>query len=98
MTRRFVKKPLEIEAFKVGDEPAQWYKDEIEKPIEERKMGSVAYGVIEIQTLEGVMTANFGDYIIKGIKGEFYPCKADIFEASYDEVIDEYARKMSGLE
>jgi len=86
MSRKFIKKPLEIEAFKVGDEPPQWYKDEIDKPIEERKMKSVAYGVIEIKTLEGVMTANFGDYIIKGIKGELYPCKPDIFEASYDEV------------
>ena len=41
---------------------------------------------IEIPTLEGVMEANIGDYIIKGIQGEFYPCKPDIFEASYEEV------------
>ena len=40
--------------------------------------------VIKIQTLEGVMTANLGDYIIKGIKGEFYPCKPDIFDATYE--------------
>jgi hypothetical protein len=39
---------------------------------------------IIIKTLEGEMTATDGDYIIKGIKGEFYPCKADIFEASYE--------------
>lgn len=38
---------------------------------------------IEIPTLEGVMTASLGDYIIKGIQGEFYPCKPDIFEATY---------------
>jgi len=44
---------------------------------------------LTIPTLEGNMTANVGDYIIKGIKGEFYPCKPDIFEASYDEVINE---------
>lgn len=37
-----------------------------------------------IKTLEGVMRVDVGDYIIKGIKGEFYPCKPDIFEASYD--------------
>ena len=36
-----------------------------------------------IPTLEGVMTAQNGDYIIKGIKGEVYPCKADIFENTY---------------
>lgn len=40
----------------------------------------------EIHTLEGVMTANPGDWIIKGVQGEFYPCKPDIFEATYDEV------------
>lgn len=40
----------------------------------------------EINTLEGVMTADIGDYIIKGIKGEFYPCKPDIFEATYEIV------------
>jgi hypothetical protein len=41
-----------------------------------------------IQTLEGVMEASVGDYIIKGIKGEFYPCKEDIFHLTYDEVTD----------
>ena len=41
---------------------------------------------IEIETLEGLMKASFGDYIIKGIKGEFYPCKPDIFIATYKEV------------
>lgn len=40
--------------------------------------------VIKIDTLEGVMIANEGDYIIKGIKGEFYPCKPDIFEETYE--------------
>jgi len=39
-----------------------------------------------IQTLEGEMTANIGDWIIKGIKGEFYPCKDDIFRATYEAI------------
>jgi hypothetical protein len=39
-----------------------------------------------IKTLEGTMVASIGDYIIKGIKGEFYPCKPDIFEATYEKV------------
>lgn len=39
-----------------------------------------------INTLEGRMSASVGDYIIKGVKGEFYPCKPDIFEATYEEV------------
>ena len=41
-------------------------------------------GFLKIDTLEGVMVASFGDYIIKGVKGEFYPCKPDIFELTYD--------------
>lgn len=41
---------------------------------------------IDIQTLEGEMRAEMGDYIIRGIKGEFYPCKPDIFHATYDKV------------
>lgn len=39
-----------------------------------------------IHTLEGDMTTEVGDWIIKGVKGEFYPCKPDIFEASYEAV------------
>lgn len=39
---------------------------------------------LDIPTLEGVMHANENDYIIKGVQGEFYPCKPDIFEATYE--------------
>lgn len=42
--------------------------------------------VIKIETLEGTHRAFRGDWIIKGIKGEFYPCKPDIFEATYERV------------
>jgi hypothetical protein len=41
-----------------------------------------------IKTLEGPITAAMGDYIICGIKGEFYPCKPDIFKQSYEEAED----------
>ncbi len=41
---------------------------------------------IKIDTLEGIMEASVGDYIIKGINGEFYPCKPDIFEKTYEKV------------
>lgn len=41
---------------------------------------------LEIYTLEGTMRSNIGDYIIKGIQGEFYSCKKDIFEETYYEV------------
>jgi hypothetical protein len=43
-------------------------------------------GTLDIPTLEGTMTARAGDWIIKGVKGEFYPCKPDIFEATYERV------------
>ena len=39
---------------------------------------------MQIDTLEGTMTVIINDWIIKGVKGEFYPCKPDIFEATYD--------------
>lgn len=39
-----------------------------------------------VATLEGPLLANMGDWIIRGIKGEFYPCKPDIFEATYEAV------------
>jgi hypothetical protein len=45
-------------------------------------------GKITIETLEGDMTASVGDFIIKGVQGEFYPCKPDIFEKTYEEVWD----------
>ena len=41
---------------------------------------------ISISTLEGVMEAQFEDWIIKGVKGELYPCKPDIFEETYEKV------------
>ncbi len=41
---------------------------------------------IQINTLEGPLCASLGDWIIKGVKGEFYPCKPDIFEMTYEAV------------
>ena len=42
--------------------------------------------VLKIETLEGLMIATEGDYIIKGVQGEFYPCKPDIFTQTYEEL------------
>ena len=39
--------------------------------------------ILKIQTLEGIMTASIGDWVIKGVNGEFYPCKPDVFEKTY---------------
>lgn len=41
---------------------------------------------VPIETLEGTMRASVGDYIVKGVNGEFYPCKPDIFEKTYEKV------------
>lgn len=41
---------------------------------------------LKIETLEGVMSASVGDFIIKGVNGEFYPCKPEIFKKTYEEV------------
>lgn len=41
---------------------------------------------LQIDTLEGTMRADLGDWVIRGVKGEFYPCKPDIFDATYDAV------------
>ena len=45
-------------------------------------------GRIIISTLEGLHWVDLGDYVIRGVAGEFYPCKPEIFEQSYEEVID----------
>lgn len=87
----YVKKPLRISAFKLGtDVLPEWFSKEMNVSLwlihgaSDSLLGQGLLGA-NIQTLEGGMLANLGDYIIQGIKGEIYPCKADIFEASYNE-------------
>lgn len=78
---RYRKKPVEIEA-------VQWTGENLEE-IEGFAKGALVHRGpvnIAISTLEGLMRASKGDYIIKGIAGEFYPCKPDIFKATYEEV------------
>ena len=48
--------------------------------------GNTDYASWDIKTLEGTMSAGPGDWIIRGVKGEIYPCKPDIFWATYDQV------------
>ena len=79
---KYRKKPVEIEAFQFGkDDFPPWFTQEIYEDNVVLKDKS-AY----IKTLEGTMIANSGDFIIKGVKGEIYPCKADIFEQTYEKV------------
>ena len=75
------KKPVEVQA-------VQWdgkNEDEVLKFCSKARI-MIKGDSIFIDTLEGTMEAKKGDYIIKGVKGEFYPCKPDIFEATYEEV------------
>jgi len=82
---KYIKKPVEVEALQIHEntseikefigENGDTYIDD-----EERKT------VVVIYTLEGDMKATDGDYIIKGVKGEFYPCRGDIFEETYELV------------
>ena len=86
---KYRKKPVVIEAIKCVFEnwndicdfisvPNTLYVPEGEKTKE--------YPKLKIKTLEGIMTVNYGDWIIKGVKGEYYPCKPDIFKMTYEEV------------
>lgn len=84
--QQFRKKPVVIEAMLLTAEtgPAVWeWADS--KPYYEPD-GTISG--LSIYTLEGRMKADFGDWIIRGVKGEFYPCKPDIFEATYEQVAD----------
>jgi hypothetical protein len=83
---QYKKKPVVIEAVKFTGKNAPEISD-----FTNRK--SCLYGnrpnmgdELFIKTLEGEMVASIGDYIIKGVQGEFYPCKPDIFEQTYEKV------------
>lgn len=82
---KYRKKPVEIEALQL----TPFNLKEIEKfvggDLEVRSNGGAKPDVI-IATLEGAMHCSAYDWIIKGVKGEFYPCKPDIFEATYELV------------
>lgn len=82
---KFRKKPVVIEAVQwTGDN-----REEMEKFIPNTILAKKnAEEELAIGTLEGVMTASKNDWIIKGIHGEYYPCKPDIFEKTYEPVDD----------
>lgn len=84
---KYRKKAVEVEAIQLGkdnaEEVAQWcgglIVEEIDPEDDDKR-----YVAINIPTLEGTMRASEGDYVIKGVRGEFYPCKAEIFAATYE--------------
>lgn len=89
--QRFRKKPVEIEAMQLTEDSdweaiAAWCGGRLQN----RAVvpGTDPNTVLLIDTLEGTMEGWDGDWIIRGVQGEFYPCKPDIFESTYEEVSD----------
>lgn len=84
--RKFRKKPVVIEAIHLGDAAP----DEVIAFMGGEEKRNVDFsmnfktGEIRIVTLEGTMHASHGDWVIRGVKGELYPCKPDIFDATYE--------------
>lgn len=80
---KYRKKPVVIEAVQFFDEP-----DTICELDEFMNQTVISYeqgrAMLRIDTLEGTMIAYEGDWIIKGVNGEFYPCKSDIFDKTYE--------------
>ena len=83
--KHYAKKPVSIEAIQLTDknhsEIIQWLSS---YNVESYTLKSTDPSELYIETLEGSMKANIGDYIIKGVKNEFYPCKPEIFEMTYE--------------
>ena len=91
---KYKKKPVVIEAIKMAEEgpseTPEWFVNAINsKKLEilfntyDEKCYIVGF---KVQTLEGEMSGNAGDYLIRGVEGELYPCKGDIFEKTYEKV------------
>lgn len=87
--KKYRKKPVEVEVWLFNRENLEtaesWVRNYSDKMTLFSQYGGEKIW-IEIKTLEGVMKASEGDYIIKGINGELYPCKPDIFIKTYEEV------------
>ena len=93
MIKKYIKKPIEIVAIQLTEnniievfnfiDGENYEKTKSTEELEDIVLAITKQGYIQ---LEGIMIAGFGDYIIKGVKGEFYPCKPDIFESTYEEV------------
>lgn len=79
---KFRKKPVIIEAVQLTPLSLSEVEEFVGGDLEFRG------GEVIIATLEGAMHASPGDWIIRGVQGEFYPCKPDIFEQTYEEVYE----------
>ena len=86
---KFRKRPVVIEAIQVSQRMPwpEWFHDAVSaNRVITHGLGKWGEGepYVEIVTLEGTMRGDIGDWIIKGVKGELYPCKPDIFAATYE--------------
>ena len=97
---KYRKKPVVIEAFQftipLSDQMPHWLQDAVRTKAVTFHSGDPPH--IEIHTLEGTMRGDLNDWIIRGVKGELYPCKPDIFEATYESAaaipaLDDTARE-----
>lgn len=86
MVTKYRKKPIEIEAVQYTQDNVEEIKDFVGKALTFCRYANDTK--IFIDTLEGKMMLTKGDYIIKGVNGEFYPCKPDIFEKTYEKVLE----------
>jgi hypothetical protein len=82
--KRYVKKPIAVEAMQLTNESIQNVVDWIHNT--DTRAYWAGENNLVIETLEGDMLAREGDYVIRGVRGEFYPCAKDIFEETYEEV------------
>jgi hypothetical protein len=84
---KYRKKPVVIEAFQfLPDSDGNYFR--CRWPDYDELVGSCGKAGLLIKTLEGTMRAVPGDWLIRGVKGEVYPCKPDIFEATYEKVME----------
>lgn len=89
MDNLYRKKPVVIEAYQVPEFSQQSFSENAAffnwLGMSDRGINYNADGTVTIETLEGAMTASKGDWVIKGVNGEYYPCKPDIFEKTYEK-------------
>jgi hypothetical protein len=100
---RYRKKPIVIEAFQLGiDKIPDWFMDKVTSE------DIIIYGTSSafthnkdihtaIKTLEGVMDAKYGDFIIKGVNGEIYPCKPDVFKKTYEPATSTHFERIKAM-
>jgi len=81
--KKFRKKPIVIEAFQYTQEIADLFAGKNHE--QEERVITFLNDCAKILTLEGEMKADINDWIIKGVQGELYPCKPEIFEQTYEE-------------